>query len=206
MYVSSFVKHFQSNSRWQKPIRSRTSFLEYFYWTVKKLCNRQMRNSDRNKSLSWLILSRNQLYWKMLRMIMEVLPCLLNALFTPMMFLQASRYTIKRLNCCWMFFVIYKKLMPMWYLTLSGKPYKGLAAISSKAIKCSRYSFLYEMSPSTAVHFFISAVRVWNVMFDVMMVFIPLKHSMLTSHSFAFYRMIKISFTNKSTISSDCTL
>lgn len=94
----------------------------------------------------------------------------------------------------------------MWYLTLSGKLYTELAAISSNAIKCSRYSFLYEMSPSTAVHFFISAVCVWNVMFDVMMVFIPLKHSMLTSHSFAFSRMIKIYFTSKSTISYDCAL
>ncbi len=206
MCVSSFVRHFQSSSRWQKPIKSRTSFFEYFYCTVKKLCSRQMRNSERNKSLSWLILSRNQLYWKMLSMIMDVLPCLFNALFTPMMFLQASRYTIKRLNCCWMFLVIYKKLIPMWYLTLSGKPYTGLAAMSSNAIKYSKYSFLYEMSPNTAVHFFISAVLVWKVMLDVMRVLIPLKHSMLTSHSFAFYRMIKISFTNKSTISSDCTL
>ena len=76
--------------------------------------------------------------------------------------------------------------------------------MSRRAMKYSRYYFLYEISANTDVHFLISVALVWNVIEDVIMVFIALKHSIFTSHSFAFYNITKISFIKRSIISSGC--
>ena len=99
---------------------------------------------------------------------------LLNYDDTLIMLRHDNLYIMKRLYCCGIDFVNYKNDIPIKYFCFNGV--NGLHDYVSRQIKCYKYYFLYDISVSKDVHFFIIVLRVCQSISAFNIASMALKH------------------------------